>query len=67
MSDYIVNVDETNAQQVLIDESSRRPVVVDFWAARSEPSQILSPLLENWRMNTRATSCWPKSTPRNKR
>jgi putative thioredoxin len=46
MSDYIVNVDETNAQQVLIDESTRRPVVVDFWVARSEPSQILTPLLE---------------------
>ena len=46
MSDYIVNVDETNAQQVLIEESARRPVVVDFWAARSEPSQVLSPLLE---------------------
>jgi putative thioredoxin len=47
MSDYIVTVDETNAQQVLIEESSRRPVVVDFWADWCEPCKTLMPLLEN--------------------
>ncbi len=46
MSDYIVNVDETNAQQVLIEESTRRPVVVDFWAQWCEPCKTLMPLLE---------------------
>jgi putative thioredoxin len=45
MSDYIVNVDETNAQQVLIEESALRPVVVDFWSERSEPSKLMTPLL----------------------
>jgi len=45
-SDYIVNVDETNAQQVLIEESTRRPVVVDFWADWCEPCKTLMPLLE---------------------
>ena len=29
---HIVDIDEGNAQQLLIDESFNRPVVVDFWA-----------------------------------
>ncbi len=46
MSDYIVNIDETNAQQVLIEESMSRPVFVQFWSNRSEPCMALMPLLE---------------------
>jgi putative thioredoxin len=46
MTDYIVNVDETNAQQVLIEESSVRPVLVDVWADWCEPCKTLMPLLE---------------------
>jgi len=46
VSDYIVNIDETNAAQLLIDESHKRPVVVDFWADWCEPCKVLMPLLE---------------------
>jgi putative thioredoxin len=45
-NDYIVSVNEANAQQVLIEESTKRPVVVDFWADWCEPCKTLMPLLE---------------------
>ena len=46
MNDIIVNIDETNAAQLLIEESNIRPVVVDFWADWCEPCKVLMPLLE---------------------
>lgn len=46
MNDYIVNIDETNAAALLIDESHKRPVVVDFWADWCQPCKVLMPLLE---------------------
>jgi putative thioredoxin len=46
VTDYIVNIDETNASALLIEESHKRPVVVDFWSDRSEPCKALMPLLE---------------------
>ena len=46
MSTDIVNIDESNAAQLLIEESHKRPVVVDFWADRSEPCKVLTSLLE---------------------
>ncbi len=47
MSEFSVNIDESNAAQLLIEESHNRPVVVDFWSDRSEPCKVLMPLLES--------------------
>jgi putative thioredoxin len=46
VSDIIVDIDETNAAALLIEESNNRPVVVDFWADWCEPCKQLMPILE---------------------
>jgi putative thioredoxin len=46
VTDYIANINQANASALLIEESHKRPIVVDFWADWCEPCKVLMPLLE---------------------
>ena len=45
-ADWIFNVTEADFEQKVVQESARRPVVVDFWAPWCAPCRHLGPMLE---------------------
>lgn len=42
----IIDINEQNAQQILIQGSQEKVILIDFWADWSEPSKQLTPILE---------------------
>ena len=46
-NNYIFDVDEQSFQDKIVEASTKRVLLVDFWAPWCEPCKQLSPILEN--------------------
>jgi len=56
MANTVIDVTEADFVGAVLDESRRRPVVVDFWAAWCGPCKVLGPTLE--RLANEADGSW---------